>query len=83
MAIIEMGNLYMHDTVAPLSHTPSKVSNFQLYGENILMKRAVVNIESHLCSNLGLVAMNNISEVIAEDGDPPDKIFFYGSQGMI
>ena len=42
-----------------------------------------MNIESYRKSNLGFFALSGQREVIQEDGEPPDKIFYFGSEGLI
>jgi len=42
-----------------------------------------VNIESFLMSNLGFFSLCNQREVIEDDGEPPERIFYYGSSGLI
>ena len=83
VAIIEMSSLYLHDSVVPKKNLENQFSNMQLYGENNVSKKALVNLESYLHSNLGLFATSNPKEAIEEDGEPSDRIFFYGPQGLI
>ena len=83
VAIVEMGNLYLHDSLTPVKNQADQLSSVQLYGENVVSKKAVINLESYLNSNLGSISACNIREVIEDDGEAPDKIFYYGSNGLI
>lgn len=74
-----MSNLYLHDSIAPSQVKTDQFSNLQLYGENNVSKRALVNIESYLMSNLGFFSLCNQREVIEDDGEPPERIFYFGS----
>lgn len=81
--LLEIGKLFTHETNVPCGRTDEGILYSKMYDQNIISKKANIDLESFHKSNLGYFGQKLVINGKYDLDYAFDKIFYFGEMGLV